>query len=208
MPFDPASKPGEARTHDPAGDEMRIAKGRTSRHCGHGTARRAGKHRAGGVLPCGSPNAGHGSTRRVRFLITAPGLPDRSGLTVWGSFVGPLPRRVAALYRRTRMAHRQLLTDEERQAPLGIPLDADSLARCFTLSRADQEPVAERRRAPRTADRDDLGRSQHLVLGPAVLPLRQARRRRRRDQRALRPGSGAGLLNARLRPARPCQALN
>ena len=26
------------------------------------------------------------------------------------------------------MAHRQLLTDEERQALLGIPLDADSMA--------------------------------------------------------------------------------
>jgi hypothetical protein len=36
------------------------------------------------------------------------------------------------------MAHRQLLTDEERQALLGIPLDADSMARFFTLSRADR----------------------------------------------------------------------
>lgn len=44
------------------------------------------------------------------------------------------------------MAHRRLLTDEERQALLGIPLDADAMARCFTLSRADQELVARRRR--------------------------------------------------------------
>ena len=36
------------------------------------------------------------------------------------------------------MAHRRLLTDEERQALLGIPLDTDGMARCFTLSRADQ----------------------------------------------------------------------
>jgi Tn3 transposase DDE domain len=40
------------------------------------------------------------------------------------------------------MAHRQLLTDEERQALRGIPLDADSMARCFTLSRADRHLAA------------------------------------------------------------------
>ena len=51
----------------------------------------------------------------------------------------------AAPDRRTTMAHRQLLTDEEGRALLGIPLDADSMARCFTLSRADQELVAARR---------------------------------------------------------------
>ena len=44
------------------------------------------------------------------------------------------------------MAHRQLLTDDERRALLGIPLDPDGLARRFTLSRADQNLVAERRR--------------------------------------------------------------
>ena len=33
------------------------------------------------------------------------------------------------------MAHRQLLTDDERQALLGIPLDPAGLARRFTLSR-------------------------------------------------------------------------
>lgn len=43
------------------------------------------------------------------------------------------------------MARRHLLTDEERQALLGIPSDADSLARLFTLSRSDQNLVAERR---------------------------------------------------------------
>jgi hypothetical protein len=43
------------------------------------------------------------------------------------------------------MTHRRLLTDEERQALLSISLDADSMARCFTLSRADQELVASRR---------------------------------------------------------------
>ena len=43
------------------------------------------------------------------------------------------------------MARRQLLTDEERQALLGIPPDADSLARLFTLSRLDRNLVAERR---------------------------------------------------------------
>jgi hypothetical protein len=44
------------------------------------------------------------------------------------------------------MAHRQLLTDEERRALLGMPTDADGMARRFTLSRADQELMAARRR--------------------------------------------------------------
>jgi hypothetical protein len=57
------------------------------------------------------------------------------------------------------MAHRQLLTDEERQALLGIPLDADSMARCFTLSRADQELVAKRRR-----DANRIGFAVQLAL--------------------------------------------
>jgi TnpA family transposase len=57
------------------------------------------------------------------------------------------------------MAHRQLLTDEERQALLGIPLDADSMARCFTLSRADQELVAGRRR-----DANRIGFAVQLAL--------------------------------------------
>jgi hypothetical protein len=43
------------------------------------------------------------------------------------------------------LASRQLLTDGERQALLGIPPDADSMARLFTLSRLDRNLVAERR---------------------------------------------------------------
>lgn len=57
------------------------------------------------------------------------------------------------------MAHRQLLTEEERQALLGIPLDADGMARCFTLSRADQEIVAKRRR-----DANRIGFAVQLAL--------------------------------------------
>jgi hypothetical protein len=44
------------------------------------------------------------------------------------------------------MAQRRLLTDDERQALFGIPHDADDMARRFTLSHADQELVAARRR--------------------------------------------------------------
>jgi len=44
------------------------------------------------------------------------------------------------------MAHRQLLTDEERLALPGIPLDADSMAPCFILSRSDQDLASGRRR--------------------------------------------------------------
>ena len=43
------------------------------------------------------------------------------------------------------MARRPLLTDEERQALFGFPIDLDGLTRCFTLSRSDRELVAERR---------------------------------------------------------------
>ena len=39
------------------------------------------------------------------------------------------------------------------------------------------------------------GDGSNLVVGWAVLPLRQARRRRRRGQRALRPRSGPRLLH-------------
>jgi TnpA family transposase len=70
------------------------------------------------------------------------------------------------------MAHRQLLTDEERQALLGIPLDADSMARCFTLSCADQELVAKRRR-----DANRIGFAVQLALlrhpGIALTQLEQ-----------------------------------
>src|SRR3954447_15104629 len=57
------------------------------------------------------------------------------------------------------MAHRQLLTHEEGRALLGTPLDADSMARCFTLSRADQELVAARRR-----DSNRIGFAVQLAL--------------------------------------------
>jgi TnpA family transposase len=70
------------------------------------------------------------------------------------------------------MAHRQLLTEEERQALLGIPLDAESLARCFTLSRADLQLVAERRR-----DANRIGFAVQLALlrhpGIALAQLEQ-----------------------------------
>ena len=57
------------------------------------------------------------------------------------------------------MARRQLLTDEERLALLGIPPDADSLARLFTLSRSDRDLVAERR-----GDANCLGCAVQLAL--------------------------------------------
>ena len=57
------------------------------------------------------------------------------------------------------MARRQLLTDEERQAFLGIPPDANSLARLFTLSRSDRNLVAERR-----GDANRLGCAAQLAL--------------------------------------------
>jgi TnpA family transposase len=70
------------------------------------------------------------------------------------------------------MAHRQLLTDEERQALLGIPLDPDGMARCFTLSRADQDLVAARRR-----DANRIGFAVQLALlrypGIALAQLEQ-----------------------------------
>jgi TnpA family transposase len=70
------------------------------------------------------------------------------------------------------MAHRQLLTDDERQALLGIPLDPDGMARRFTLSRADQDLVAERRR-----DANRIGFAVQLALlrypGVALAQLEQ-----------------------------------
>ena len=57
------------------------------------------------------------------------------------------------------MTYRRLLTDAERQALLGIPLDADGMARCFTLSRADQDLVAARRR-----DANRIGFAVQLAL--------------------------------------------
>ena len=70
------------------------------------------------------------------------------------------------------MAHRQLLTDDERRALLGIPLHPDGLARRFTLSRADQNLVAERRR-----DANRIGFAVQLALlrypGIALAQLEQ-----------------------------------
>lgn len=70
------------------------------------------------------------------------------------------------------MAHRRLLTDDERQALFGIPLDADGMARCFTLSRADQALVAGRRR-----DANRIGFAVQLALlryaGIALAQLEQ-----------------------------------
>ncbi len=57
------------------------------------------------------------------------------------------------------MARQQLLTDEERQALLRIPPDADFLARLFTLSRSDWNLVAERR-----GDANRLGCAVQLAL--------------------------------------------
>jgi len=71
------------------------------------------------------------------------------------------------------MAHRQLLTDEERQALLGISLDPDGMARHFTLSRADQVLVAARRR-----DANRIGFAVQLALlrhpGIALAQLEQS----------------------------------
>lgn len=70
------------------------------------------------------------------------------------------------------MTRRQLLTDEERQALLGIPLDPDGMARRFTLSRADLDLVAERRR-----DANRIGFAVQLALlrypGVALSQLEQ-----------------------------------
>jgi len=70
------------------------------------------------------------------------------------------------------MAIRQLLTDEERRALFGIPLDPDGMARRFTLSRADQDLVADRRR-----DSNRIGFAVQLALlrhpGIALAQLEQ-----------------------------------
>ena len=57
------------------------------------------------------------------------------------------------------MTRRQILTDEERQVLLGIPQDADSLARLFTLSQSDRHLVAER-----LCDASRLGFAVQLAL--------------------------------------------
>ena len=60
---------------------------------------------------------------------------------------------------RNALIRRQLLTDEERQALLGISLEPDGLARLFTLSRSDQDLVAGRR-----DDANRLGFAVQLAL--------------------------------------------
>src|SRR5208337_466175 len=83
-----------------------------------------------------------------------------------------LPGRVVAIHRRTKMAHRQLLTDDERHALLGIPIDPDGMARRFTLSRSDQHLVAVRR-----SDANRIGFAVQLALlrhpGMALAQLEQ-----------------------------------
>jgi hypothetical protein len=54
---------------------------------------------------------------------------------------------------------RQLLTDDERRALLGIPLEPDGLARHFSLSRSDQDLVVGRR-----DDANRLGFAVQLAL--------------------------------------------
>ena len=74
---------------------------------------------------------------------------------------------------RDALKRRQLLTDEERQALLGVPLDPDDLARLFTLTRSDQNLVAERR-----SDASRLGFAVQLALlrhpGTALANLDQS----------------------------------
>ena len=76
------------------------------------------------------------------------------------------------LGREEAMARRQLLTEEERRALLGVPADPDALVRHFTLSQADQELVAGRR-----GDANRLGFAVQLALlrhpGTALAKLDQ-----------------------------------
>lgn len=57
------------------------------------------------------------------------------------------------------MARRQMFTDEERTALLGIPADPDSLAQLFTPSRADRAFVVQRR-----SNANRLGYAVQLAL--------------------------------------------
>ena len=57
------------------------------------------------------------------------------------------------------MTNRRLLTDEEHRALLGIPDDADGLARLFTFTRSDRQLVAGRRN-----DTSRLGFAVQLAL--------------------------------------------
>lgn len=66
---------------------------------------------------------------------------------------------MGGLWTEEALQRRQILTDEERQTLLGIPQDADSLARLFTLSRSDQHLVALR-----LGDASRLGFAVQLAL--------------------------------------------
>ena len=91
---------------------------------------------------------------------------------------------------------------EPRRHPRPADLDRRRLYPARSLSGGARE---DHRRAPCPADRGHLGRRHNLVLGRTVLPLRQAGRCGRRDQRALRAGSRPELLYPRLGPAWPLQ---
>ncbi len=62
---------------------------------------------------------------------------------------------------------------------------------------------ADHRRASFAADRGGMGTGDQLIVRWPVLPLGQARQRRRRLQRQIRRRSGVLVLHPRLRPARP-----
>jgi hypothetical protein len=66
---------------------------------------------------------------------------------------------MGVLWTEDALKRRQILTDEERQALLGMPQDADSLARLFTLSRSDRHLVAGR-----LSDTSRLGFAVQLAL--------------------------------------------
>jgi hypothetical protein len=66
---------------------------------------------------------------------------------------------MGVLWTEEALKRRQILTDEERQALLGIPQDEDSFARLFTLSRSDRHLVAER-----LSDASRLGFAVQLAL--------------------------------------------
>ena len=57
------------------------------------------------------------------------------------------------------MAHRQLLTEEERRLLFGIPHDADSLTRLYSFTRSDHALLIDRR-----GDANRLGFAVQLAL--------------------------------------------
>jgi hypothetical protein len=66
---------------------------------------------------------------------------------------------MGVLWTEDALKCRQILTDEERRALLGVPQDPDTLARLFTLSRPDRHLVAER-----LSDASRLGFAVQLAL--------------------------------------------